>query len=193
MTDPRDTSGHDLELGIAGFRYSDLYDAVKLRQLAELFYQEVESQDPLLGNSLDKYIAARGLGFEPRVESKILTDAAPYLSDFVARLFKVNDARAELGHTISVQNAVWKYKFFVQRRASKKFKPEQLAEMNEGRLWLAVTQLRNTAFDETLVRDEELGIAEMTMRLVDAEEFLLKPTEEMPPAVHDTVGGVQSA
>ena len=53
----------DIELGIDGFRYSDLYDAVKLKQLAEIFYLEVEKQDPLLSNALNKYIAARGGGF----------------------------------------------------------------------------------------------------------------------------------
>ena len=122
-----------------------------------------------------------------------MTDAAPYLSDLIARLFKITDAKAELGHSITVQNPIWKYKFFVQRRASKKYKPEQLAELNEGRLWLAVTQLRNTAFDETLVHDEELSIAEMTCRLLDTEEALGKPADEYQPAVHDTVSRVSKA
>src|SRR4051812_21307878 len=161
MTDFSDNRpGHDIELGIDGFCYSDLFDALKLKHLAELYYLEVEKRDPLLSDALNKYIAARGQGFERRVESKILTDAAPYLSDFIARLFKINDAKAELARDITAQNPIWKYKFFVQRRAAKKYKPEQLAELNESLLWLAVTQLRNTAFDETLIHDEELGIAE---------------------------------
>src|SRR6185436_7839551 len=91
-----------------------------------------------------------------------------------ARLSRITRENEALGHEITVQNPIWRYKFFVQRRASKKFKPEQLAELNEGRLWIALTQLRNTAFDETLVRDEELSIAEMTCRLLDAEEELGK-------------------
>ncbi|MBV9240585.1 MAG: hypothetical protein JO314_01135, partial [Acidobacteria bacterium] len=188
MTDVSDkTTGSDLELGIDGFRYSDLYDAVKLKQLADAFYLEVEKHDPLLSDSLNKYIAAKGNGFERRVESKILTDAAPYLSDFIARLFKVTTAKDELGREITVQNAIWKYKFFVQRRAAKKYKPDELAALNEGRLWLAVTQLRNSAFDETIVHDDELSIAEMTCRLLDAEEALAKPSDETAASVHDTV------
>ncbi|HEV7701681.1 MAG TPA: FAD-dependent oxidoreductase [Pyrinomonadaceae bacterium] len=183
----------DFDLGIEGFSYSDLFDAVKLRALAERFYLDVEKADPLLSDALNRYIAAHGHGFERRVESKILTDAAPYLSDFIARLFRITEARADLGEEIIVQNAVWKYKFFVQRRAAKKFKPDQLAEMNEGQLWLAVTQLRNTAFDETLVRDEELSIAEMTCRLLDAEEALGKENDEVLPSVHDTVVRVTAA
>ncbi len=191
MTEVIENEG--LQLGIEGYTYADLYEPVRLRELAERFYDEVEKEEPLLADALRKYIAAGGQGLERRVESKILTDAAPHLSDFIARLFKITIARSELEDQIKVQNPVWRYKFFVQRRAAKKFKPEQLAEMHEGKLWRAVTQLRNTAFDETLVRDEELSIAEMTCRLLEAEEALAKPDDEMRPSVHDTVTRIAAA
>ncbi len=165
---------HDFELGIEGFCFADLFDAGRLKDLADKFYSEVEKHEPLLHDALTKYIAARGEGFERRVESKILTDAAPFLSDFIARLFKITSESKELEHDITVQNPVWKYKFFVQRRAIKKFKAEDAPNLNEAELWRAVTELRNTGFDETLVRDEELSIAEMTCRLLDAEEALGK-------------------
>ena len=189
----------DMELGIDGFRYSDLFDAVRLRELAERFYAEVERSEPPLHEALAKYIAARGEGFERRVVSKILTDAAPHLSDFVGRLFKITGERRELESEITVQNPVWKFKFFVQRRAAKKFKPEQLAELHEGKLWLAVTQLRNAGFDETLMRDEELSIAEMTCRLLDAEDALVRTASgsdrvlEDDAATHDTITRVNAA
>ena len=38
-------SGWDLKLGIEGFRYSDLYDAIKLKELGERFYAEVASRN----------------------------------------------------------------------------------------------------------------------------------------------------
>ena len=90
------TAAHDFDFGIVGFRYSDLFDAVKLKQLAEKFYEDVEGKDALLHSSLTKYIASHGNGFEKRVESKILTDAAPYLSDFIARMFGITRERTEL-------------------------------------------------------------------------------------------------
>ncbi len=160
----------DLKLGIDGFRFSDLFDALKLKELAERFYAEVAEMDPVLHTALAKYIAARGEGFERKVESKILTDAAPFLSDFVGKLFNIDREKGELSRTILTQNPVWKFKFFVQRRAGKKYNPEQLSQLNESQLWSAVTQLRNTAFNDTLIHDEELSIAEMTCRLLDAEE-----------------------
>lgn len=184
---------HDLELGIEGFRYSHLFDAVKLKQLAEIFYLEVEQHDPLLSDALNKYIAAGGEGVERRVESKILTDAAPYLSDLIARLFKITDAKARLARDITIQNPIWKYKFFVQRRAAKKYKPEQLAELNEATLWRAITEFRNAAFDETLIHDDELAIAEITCRLLEAEEKLGKTADENSVSIGDTVSRIQKA
>src|ERR1035437_384425 len=183
---------YDIELGVPGFRFSDLFDALKLKQLADTFYAEVKRREPVLHASLMKYIAGRGVGFEKRAAANVLTDAAPFLSEFVARLFNITDERAELEREILVQNPLWKYKFFVQRRAIKKYKAEQIADMNEGELWLAVTELRNSAFNETLVRDEELSIAEMTSRLLDAEESLIKG-DEVSDTVNETVSRVVTA
>lgn len=186
---------NDFELGIDGFRFTDLFDAVKLKELAERFYADVEKDDAVLHSALTKYIAARGHGYERKVESKILTDAAPYLSDFIARLFKITGERSELEKEILVQNPVWKFKFFVQRRAIKKYKADQLADLNEAELWRALTELRNTAFDETLLRDDELSIAEMTCRLLDAEEILLKAEsdDDSRMTANDTVARVNAA
>jgi hypothetical protein len=47
----------DFNLGIRGFKYSDLYDAVKLREIAEKFYGEVKEKNPVLSEALTKYIA----------------------------------------------------------------------------------------------------------------------------------------
>src|SRR5688572_19491703 len=177
----------NIELGIEGFKFADLFDAVRLKDLAECFYAEVESHDPVLHTALSKYMAAHGRGYEPKVESKILTDSAPYLSAFIARLFNIDREREDLARAVTVQNPVWGFKFFVQRRAIKKYKADQIAELDEAELYRAITELRNTAFDETLVRDEELSIAEMTCHLLNAEEVLLKDGEAVDETVRSTV------
>ena len=170
-------SNNDFDLGIVGFKYSDLYDAEKLREIAEKFYAEVEEQEPILGDALKKYIASHGVGYEKKVESKILTDAAPFLSDFIARMFGINRERAELQKEINEQNPIWKYKFFVQRRAIKKFTAENLVNFNETELTTALREFKNTAFDETLIYDEELAVAFITNKLTEAEEILSKNLE----------------
>ncbi|MBK9766882.1 MAG: hypothetical protein IPP63_07625 [Chloracidobacterium sp.] len=177
MMELKSIESRDFVLGIPGFNYSDLFDAARLKDLADAFYAEVADKEPILHDALSKYIATHGRGIERRVESKILTDAAPYLSNFVARLFGIKEAMAEVESAVLVQNPVWQYKFFVQRRATKAFKADAVGQFNEAELWEAVLELRNNAFDQTMVRDEELSIATMTALLVKAEEALTKETE----------------
>lgn len=167
-------------LGIPGFYYSDLFDTGRLADLASAFYAEVAEKEPALHEALRKYIDNGGMGFEKRVASKILTDAAPFLSDFIVRMFGITAEAAELEREILRQNPIWKYKFFVQRRAAKAFTPELLSSIDHNEVSQALTELRNNAFDETLVWDDELGIAEIAARLIDAEEALTKENELTP-------------
>lgn len=188
----REFEDHDFYLGVPGFKYSDLFDAARLKDLTDKFYEEVAEKEPVLHDALTKYIAAHGEGFEKRAESKILTDAAPYLSEFIARMFGITREREELEKEILQQNPVWKYKFFVQRRAVKKYKAEDVAALNESELSLALSELRNKAFDETLIHDEELAVASIASRLLDAEEILAKELE-MTLEARDTVNKLQES
>ena len=147
---------HDFDLGVVGFKYSDLFDAEKLRELAEKFYDELKTENALLHEALTKYIEARGLGCEKRVESNILTDSAPYLSRFIAKMFGITREREHLEREITEQDPIWKYKFFVQRRAVKKYTAERIAQLNEAELTEALREFKFAAFDETLRYDEEL-------------------------------------
>ena len=47
-------SGHDFNLGIPGFRYSDLFDTARLADLADAFYAEVAEKEPVLHDALKK-------------------------------------------------------------------------------------------------------------------------------------------
>ena len=182
-------AGYDFDLGIPGYTYSALYDAEKLRELAEKFYAAVSAAEPALGDALLKYIETRGHGLEKRAESKILTDAAPFLSDFVARMFLVTKERGELQNRINEQDPIWKYKFFVQRKAARAYKPETIAELDHTGLTRALTDLRNNGFSQTLVYDDELGVATMAAQLVDAEEVLSKEAEQTA-SVRETISGI---
>ncbi len=182
----------DFDLGIAGFRYSDLFDAVRLKELADKFYTDLSEKDPLVHAALTKYIDARGEGFEKRVESKILTDSAPYLSEFIARMFGITREREELENLILEQNPIWKYKFFVQRRAIKQFSQEQLAGMRLHELGQALVELRYKSFDETVVHDEELAVASIAARLVEAEEAITKGLDRTEQ-VHRTITKLHKA
>jgi hypothetical protein len=64
---------YDFDLGIVGFKYSDLFDAERLGELAEKFYDELAQENALLHKALIEYIETGGAGYESRVESNILT------------------------------------------------------------------------------------------------------------------------
>lgn len=165
---------HDFDLGVVGYKYSDLFDPYRLKDLAEKFYSELAEKEPLLHDALMRYTAARGAGFEPKVESKILTDCAPHLSDFVGRLFGVVKEREILREVIEEQDPIWKYKFFVQRRATKKFPEAAALALNDNELNYALNELINVAFHETLIHDDELAVATLCTELLEVEEIFTK-------------------
>jgi hypothetical protein len=185
-------SGFDFELGIPGFNYSDLFDAVRLKELADVFYAEVQNAEPVLGDALSKYIGGLGRGLEKRAESKLLTDAAPFLSHFLARMFHIESERSELEKTILTDNPIWKYKFFVQRQAIKTYKQELAATLDLPLLDRAVSDLRLFGFDDTIPLDEELGVATMAALLIDADDALSKEGE-VDNGTSATVSSVQNA
>lgn len=186
------TSNHDFELGIPGFNYSDLFDAYRLKDLAENFYSEVEGKEPVLHQALMEYIKRQGEGYEPKIASKILTDAAPFLSEFVARLFGITRQREDLEREILKDDPIWKYKFFVQRRAIRTFKEDALADHKEIELNEAIRQLRNAEFAEVLILDDELATATIVAKLVEAEESLTKDLE-ITPEVQETLNKIHKA
>jgi NADPH-dependent glutamate synthase beta subunit-like oxidoreductase/NAD(P)H-flavin reductase len=185
-------ANQDFDLGVVGFKFSDLFDAVRLRELAEKFYGELKEENALLHDALTKYIEARGAGYEARVESNILTDSAPYLSRFIAKMFGITREREQIEREITEQDPLWKYKFFVQRRAIKKYTAEKIAGLDEKELNEALREFKFASFDEALVYDEELAVAYITDKLVEAEESLTKG-QEISAEIQETLNKIAKA
>src|SRR5215212_6120908 len=161
----------DFPLGVEGFTYGDLYRPARLRALAEAFYAEVERADAALGARLAEYVGARGESLKgTRAESELLIEAAPHLSRFVARLFRVEEERGRLAESIRAQDPVFQFKQFVQRRATKSFPAERAAAVDVEAADAALERLRHAAFADTLGDDRELGVARMAVRLLEWEK-----------------------
>src|SRR5215207_3757569 len=161
----------DFPLGVEGFTYGDLYRPARLRALAEAFYAEVESSDAGLHARLAEYVGARGENLKgTKAESELLIAAAPHLSRFVARLFRVEEERGHLCAEIRAQDPVFQFKQFVQRRAAKSFPAERAAAVDVEAADAALEALRHAAFADTLGDDRELGVARMAARLLEWEK-----------------------
>ncbi|MDQ3135697.1 MAG: hypothetical protein M3Q76_13015, partial [Acidobacteriota bacterium] len=170
-----EASNTDFALGVGDFSYGDLYRPERLRALAETFYAELESADAPLHCELAQHLAARGRNLVwTKQESELLIAAAPHLSRFVARLFRVEMERAAQIAAVCGQDAVFQLKVFVARRALKKFPVAQALTINAEQARAALMLLRRAAFADTLADDDELGISRLTVRLLAWEQHLVK-------------------
>jgi NADPH-dependent glutamate synthase beta subunit-like oxidoreductase/NAD(P)H-flavin reductase len=184
-------SNEDFELGIRNFRYSDLYSPEKLKDLALTFYETLEERNPGLAEELKNHIESKGKRYDQKTQSRILTEAAAYLSEFIAKLFRIEKEYNELKQKVLEQDSIWRYKFFVQRRAIKKFTAESVEQLNIAELDQALKELQFEVFDKTLIYDEELAIAKMTEELLHAEEILLR--SEATESVLELVNKISKA
>ncbi|MEO6392429.1 MAG: FAD-dependent oxidoreductase [Pyrinomonadaceae bacterium] len=182
----------EMRLGVDGFTYADLHRPERLRDLASAFYAELAELDPTVHDSLMDYVGRRGEGYTDKQESELLVHAAPYLSQFVARLFQIEDERTAQVAAVLVQDPIWVLKTFVQRRATKKFVGAAAEALDLNALDDAITVLRSKAFPATLANDDELGISRMAAALLDAEKYYEKPEGEPTTEVTETILALSS-
>ena len=174
--DGESATGADFPLGVAGFSYGDLYRPERLGQLTAAFYAGLRKDDPTLYAALAAYTEARGANLRgTRAESELLIAAAPHVSRFVARLFKVEAERAAHAERIRAQDAVFQFKTFVARRALKRVPPEKALTLDADALHDALARLLGAVSPDAGVTDDaELKVARMTVRLLAWEELLTK-------------------
>ena len=89
-TNPRvDSSGWNFPLGIAGFRFADLNRVRRIAAVDRVFREELRAADPELAAAYEAYRAARGAGYDPKVESDLIIRTAAFVGPFIARLFHI--------------------------------------------------------------------------------------------------------
>lgn len=91
----RNPSANNMNLGIPGFVYSDLYSPNRLNQLHKVFTDQVEKEAPELMSEFRQYKISQGEGMSPQNVSDLLVRMAPHVGAFVARLFQVEMVRQQ--------------------------------------------------------------------------------------------------
>jgi hypothetical protein len=115
----------------------------KLAALHELFLSELRAADPDLAS---RYAAwkAEPAGLEPKALSDAIVRLAPYVSRFVARLFRIEAEREALRARVLAHDPVFRFKIdFVRRRALTHLK--SAADIDAGRLREAESSSRRCA------------------------------------------------
>jgi NADPH-dependent glutamate synthase beta subunit-like oxidoreductase/NAD(P)H-flavin reductase len=152
----------DFALGLPGFRYGDLNRVRRLEALDRAFRDDLAAADPALAAEFEAYRAARGEGLAPVAESSLLVRVAPHLGRFVARLFRIDEARATLAGRDRDDARIfeWKKKFLAPRVLRKEPDDAALAALD-----LAALE-REAAAIGAAGPDEERAIAEVGLALL---------------------------
>ncbi|MCA1817024.1 MAG: FAD-dependent oxidoreductase [Acidobacteria bacterium] len=176
----------DFKLGIEGFTYADLYKPSRLRALTRAFYGELGRADAPLRDSLVEYTRARGANLKgTKAEADLLIAASAHLSRFLARLFGVEREREAHAESVRAQDAIFEFKTFVTRRATKRVPAEKALTFDADEVNAALDALRRAAFADTLDADDELGVARMTARLLAWEKAVEKKVADSGAGVGD--------
>jgi NADPH-dependent glutamate synthase beta subunit-like oxidoreductase/NAD(P)H-flavin reductase len=149
-------------LATNGLSFDDLFRPDALAALDARFLAELSSLAPEAHTRLVAYRACKGAGMEAEAVSEVLCESAPFLGDFVARLFGVmNERRALMSDADSVTPIFRMQDQLVKRRAIKRgelaFDANIDAEVRRAFAALSVTA------------DEELSVARLACDLLDLE------------------------
>ncbi len=149
----------------------DLYTPRKLKELAELFYQEIKNRDPILFNRFENY-RLNPQSTTPVEISGILISMAEHLDNFIARLFKVENELKVLKKFIeSESDVVFFKKEFILRRALKKWDAKKVQTLSFDEVDIFLKNLRSIVFENyEWVADEEKATARMAKTLVEIEK-----------------------
>ena len=94
QTSPAGSLPENFDLGVEGFRYSDLFNKDRLAELDEVFLQTFRRIDPDGAATFDRYRADRGEGWKPEAVSDALITAGRVLDAFLAELFLLDSEAA---------------------------------------------------------------------------------------------------
>lgn len=169
----------DLTLGLPGFEYPDLFDAHRLALLLDEFDTFLHARDPALQA---RYLAWRSAPDRlegPEAESALLTETAPHVGAFVAKLFDISAVHSAVQDAVVAQfdtlfackkSVVAKLKTFAKKNDLPAFGP--VLETEALHSLVAVV-----APDHDPTNDLELALAAAMLRL-DAAVHAVQNAEE---------------
>jgi hypothetical protein len=180
---PEGTASREFPLGIAGFRYPDLFEPVKLRELYEVWCKELSKGAPDTWKAYEAYRACQGAGMTPSQVSDVLLAVTPHVSAFVGRLFRVEKEMAALANEVKDRSPLWRFK--------SDFAKKRVLKDSAGKTWTgtfaeaaAVSATAIAALSpltpEAMLRgtgsfpDEELAVAKAVVLLAEVDDTARK-------------------
>jgi NADPH-dependent glutamate synthase beta subunit-like oxidoreductase/NAD(P)H-flavin reductase len=164
------------ELGVAGFGHQDLFAPEKLRELHEVFLNDFGRAAPEARARFDAYRAVQGGGYASEQVSAVLLEVAPYVSQFVAKLFCVEPETEALKRSAEARSPLWKFKReFVKKRVHKhSASAEALPAEDALALATAFTAEHRIHAGASRNDDEEFATASVVLALWELDDTARK-------------------
>ena len=89
-----------------GFKFKDLFEPIKLKQLTEEFYNFFQKENPEEFEKFSKYRDSKGEGYDAVEISKILINSSRYLNQFIGELFGINDDLEKLKKEVEYERVI---------------------------------------------------------------------------------------
>ncbi len=168
-----------LELGLPGYGYTDLFDPERLLALHGDFDKWFLANAPDARAKFEAYRGCKGQGMTPTAISEALLAAAPWVSAFVGRLFKVEAELAVFTREVSDRDPLWRFK--------RDFAKKRVLKADAGKAWRTAGRALDEAAvvakkalsavlpaDASFERDEELAVARATLQLFEVDDVARK-------------------
>ncbi len=158
----------DFPLGVSGFKYSDLHQPERLKDLHAEFWRQVNQASPA---TQKKFQSLGQASVKPPEEAEILIEVAKQLGDFVARLFNVTTYTARIKQATQDQQPAFRLKRdFLNLRVFKRFSeaaisPAEFKDLDDKVKRFFVGQ-------NNPPKDPELVLSEVALFLLDCEKKL---------------------
>ena len=165
-----------------GFKFEDLFESIKLKELADKFYTFYKEADPVSYAKFEKYRDAKGEGFSEIETSSIIIESGRVLDKFVIDFFSMENVGESVKESNEIQREIMKVRSeFVIKRVLKKYKEADLAKMNFSELNEQVNEIKSNLFAGFDWKDdEEKSTAFMIKNLVEMEQHFRDYLEVMP-------------
>jgi NADPH-dependent glutamate synthase beta subunit-like oxidoreductase/NAD(P)H-flavin reductase len=181
----------ELVLGLEGFSYADLYDPDRLADLTRAFHEYLRAASPDAYDRLLSLAEAGGHLATPQATSDALLAAAPHLSAFVAKLFRVEGELEALRNSLRAHDPVWIFK--------REFGKKRVLKADAGKGWaeaparaVAEAALEAAGAPRPLLgtggENEELAVARATLALLEIDDTARKVEKAGGAAWREALG-----
>ncbi|MCH9697627.1 MAG: pyridine nucleotide-disulfide oxidoreductase [Gammaproteobacteria bacterium] len=182
------TSTHNnLQLGVSGYRYADLYDPHRLKNLFEDFNASLQSQDPDLFTEYQAYHDCKGEGMSAEAISDVLVKTSPYVSGFLSTLFRIETEKQEQADkTRNEVETIFSFKKLVAS-SKKLFRKDNLEDWDFSNINQSVNSLAKILYSGNAApSDKEFRLATVATELQSLLAMLKQDGEANNTAANAT-------